>query len=156
MWQRDHRGATTAVDVGTVSYLGTWDGRLRSVNRAASISGWAVALGGVPRGVAKGQNHLYVSATDGYLYSFTTSGQLRWKRALPASASSTGQVGLPVVVRGDQELVVVAHANALLAFHANGDLARWPIALDTPALGSPAVADDVIYVATKKSLYAIR
>lgn len=70
-----------------------------------------------------------------------------------------GELGEPVVIqRGGEELVVVPTGGSsprLAAYRPDRTLA-WRISLDGPSLGSPAVANGRIYVATTSSLYAIR
>ena len=72
------------------------------------------------------------------------------------------QLGEPVVAllqTGDELILVTwtdpdTKANSLVAYRSNGRVA-WRMALDAPALGSPAIANGRIYVATTRSLYAI-
>jgi outer membrane protein assembly factor BamB len=93
---------------------------------------------------------------DGSLYALDYRGRVRWRRDLE------GQPGPPVVLRMRQsELIIVATdggsalSKYLKAYRENGSLA-WTLRLDAAALGSPAVANGTIYVATKTSLYAVR
>lgn len=89
------------------------------------------------------------------LHAFDGDGNLLWRRDPGGS-----RLGEPVVVAtaGGDELVVVASNGAspsLVAYRTDGTLA-WRVVLDGEALGSPAIADGTIYVATTRSLYAIR
>ena len=92
------------------------------------------------------------------LYAFDDRGHVRWKHS-----PSGGQPGEPVVARlkSRDELVLVAatarsgNGAYLVAYRSNGRVA-WRVALDAPALGSPAIAHGRVYVATTRSLYAIR
>jgi outer membrane protein assembly factor BamB len=92
------------------------------------------------------------------LYAFDDRGRLRWKHN-PGGK----QLGEPVVARlknGDELVLITwtdpnSHANFLVAYQGDGRVA-WRLALDAPALGSPAIANGRIYVATTRSLYAIR
>jgi putative pyrroloquinoline-quinone binding quinoprotein len=105
------------------------------------------------KGVAIGEKGLYASHYDGFLYAYTTGGQLRWKRTI----GENGNVGPPTVLRiGSQDVIVVTGSqNQMFAYRSDGALA-WVVQLDGPALGSPSVSDLQIYVTTQWSLYAIR
>ena len=107
---------------------------------------------------------VYIAAGP-VLYAFDDQGRLRWKHN-PGGlefGKPNVRLGEPVVARlktGD-ELVLVSwtdpdtDASSLVAYRSNGRIA-WRLALDAPALGSPAIANGRIYVATTRSLYAIR
>jgi hypothetical protein len=94
------------------------------------------------------------------LFAFGDRGQVRWR-----DNPGGGLLGEPVVIqlRDGRHLVVVAEGSApptpsrgsLVAYRDDGT-AVWRVFLDGPALGSPAVANGQIFVATTKSLYAIR
>ena len=88
------------------------------------------------------------------LYAINETGSIRWTR-IPGGT----RLGEPVVIRsGSSELVVVptgAPNPSLLALDDNGNV-LWRLPLDAPALGSPAVANGHIYLATTNSLYAVR
>ena len=96
------------------------------------------------------------------LYAFDDGGQLRWKHSPGAQFRGERWLGEPVVVRlqdgGELILVSVSATNGttnrLVAYRSDGQLV-WSRPLDGPALGSPAVANGHIYVATTHSLYAI-
>jgi putative pyrroloquinoline-quinone-binding quinoprotein len=163
IWQKDAIGITTAPSVGGDFFVGVAttlnggyaDGRLEGRN-ATGGRAWQANLGGLPRGVAysdSGKDHVYVSASDGSLSSYRVTGDFRWRQQV----GNAGRIGLPVVVKaGGAELVIVGtNQNTLTAFDVYGNVA-WVLPLDSPALGSPAIADGRIYVATQKSLYAIR
>jgi outer membrane protein assembly factor BamB len=69
-----------------------------------------------------------------------------------------GPVGAPVVARlstGPWLVFVAGSQNQLHAFREDGTV-LWTVTLDGPVLGSPAISDNRIYVATQRSLYAIR
>ncbi len=99
------------------------------------------------------------------LYAFDDRGGLRWKREPGGRelGEPNVQLGEPVVARlksGDDLVLITwtdpdSHANSLVAYGSDGRVA-WRIALDAPALGSPAIANGHIYVATTRSLFAIR
>ncbi|HVE68187.1 MAG TPA: PQQ-binding-like beta-propeller repeat protein, partial [Solirubrobacteraceae bacterium] len=100
---------------------------------------------------------LYATAADGHLYSFDGTGRLRWKERL-----GTGIPGAPAIVRArsqysgaELEQIVVGIGNELQAWQPNGS-PIWRVTLDGPVGGTPAVAGDTIYAATRHSLYAIR
>jgi hypothetical protein len=100
---------------------------------------------------------LYLAAGP-TLYAFDDGGQMRWRHH-PGGK----ELGEPVVARlksGDELILVTsadpdANASSLVAYRSSGRVA-WRVALDAPALGSPAIAGGRIYVATTQSLYAIR
>jgi outer membrane protein assembly factor BamB len=96
------------------------------------------------------QERLYVRLADGDLAAITgdTSDSL-WRVEARA-------VGEPVVLSTPEgEQVVVAGEESLMAFRGDDGEQLWSVALDGPALGSPAIAIDRIYVATYTSLYSI-
>jgi outer membrane protein assembly factor BamB len=65
-------------------------------------------------------------------------------------------VGEPVVLANRSgQVVVAAGERALYGFRGSDGQQIWSLPLDSPALGSPAVANGRIYVATYRSLYAI-
>jgi outer membrane protein assembly factor BamB len=69
---------------------------------------------------------------------------------------STSLVGEPVVLAGrTTDVILIAGERALYAFRGEDGQRLWSLPLDSPALGSPAVANDRIYVATYRNLYAI-
>jgi outer membrane protein assembly factor BamB len=152
LWQKKFLASGTAAIDQTVSisYIPSF-GALEAVNYRGQRL-WQGPLGGTTRAVAKGRDQLYVSAEDGLLYAFNTSGGLQWVRTI----GSPGPVGAPVVARlSFRELVfVVGSQNQLHAFRADGTV-QWAVTLDGPAVGSPAISDNLIYVATQRSLYAI-
>jgi outer membrane protein assembly factor BamB len=87
------------------------------------------------------------------LFAFRDDGSFQWERR------PGGELGEPVVIqRGAEELLLVPTGGSsprLAAYRPDGSQA-WSFALDAPSLGSPAVANGRIYVATTSSLYAIR
>jgi outer membrane protein assembly factor BamB len=91
----------------------------------------------------------------GRLYAFDDEGGIRWVRRL------TGQPGPPVVVQlQTDELILVASGsrtgpNFLYAARSSGDLS-WARPLAGQALGSPAIAGGLIYVATRTRLHRFR
>lgn len=105
--------------------------------------------------------YLAVGAT---LYAFDGRGRLRWKNnpgGLELGEPNV-QLGEPIVARlktGDELILVTwtdpdSKANSIVAYRSDGRVV-WRVALDAPALGSPAIANGRIYLATTRSLYAI-
>jgi outer membrane protein assembly factor BamB len=173
-WRRE-LGAVTTAALGSAGriYIGDSGKALTAYDRSGGRL-WRVKLNGIPiappalgRDRQRQDNVYAVTGRDdatgnqdvnfrsGSLYAFDQEGHKRWQR------NFAGQLGAPAVARiGDTELIVVASGgagalNLLTAFRDDGSLA-WMLTLDAPALGSPAVANDAIYVATKRSLYAVR
>jgi putative pyrroloquinoline-quinone binding quinoprotein len=162
VWQRDVIGLTTAPTVAGDSFFGAASefnayratGLLEARN-AAGNRAWALNPGGFPSGIAysdSGKDHIYFTATNGTISSYRVTGERRWAWTL----SNPGAMGAPVVAKSPAgELVIVGDSQGRLwAFDVNGQT-QWTINLDSPALGSPAIADGRIYVATQKSLFAI-
>jgi|SRR5215204_2713403 len=91
----------------------------------------------------------------GRLYAVDDNGRIRWARRL------TGQPGPPVVVQlQSEELILVASGsrtgpNFLYAARSRGDH-LWARPLAGQALGSPAIAGGLIYVATRTRLHRFR
>ncbi|MDQ3723061.1 MAG: PQQ-like beta-propeller repeat protein [Actinomycetota bacterium] len=78
-------------------------------------------------------------------------------RAAWITESRNALVGEPVVVAtASGEQVLVSGRRRLYAFRARDGEELWSVQLDSEALGSPAVADGRIYVATRISLWATR
>jgi hypothetical protein len=160
LWQRDVIGLTTSPTVGGNSFIGatsSFDAPAGRVEARNSTGGrlWAYS-GSFPSGIAysdSGNDHIYYTKTNGTIYSRFVTGDYRWGYQL----SSAGRMGAPVVAKSAQgELVIASDSNGTLwAFDVYGQT-KWAINLDSPALGSPAIADGRIYVATQQSLYAIR
>lgn len=163
VWQRDVIGLTTAPTVGGDSFIGALsglttaaEGRLEARNSTGGRPWWVDFGRAFPQGIAysdSGKDHIYYTKTDGTIHSRRVTGEHRWGRQL----SSAGAMGEPVVAKSASgELVIAADRNGTLwAFDVNGQT-KWAINLDSPALGSPAIADGRIYVATQQALYAIR
>jgi hypothetical protein len=163
LWQRDVIGYTTSPTVGGDSFIGALsglnsdaEGRLEARTRTGGRPWWVDFGGSFPQGIAysdSGNDHIYYTKTDGTLHSRRVTGDRRWGLQL----SSAGAMGEPVVAKSAAgELVIAADRNGKLwAFDVEGRT-KWTINLDSPALGSPAIADGRIYVATQKSLFAIR
>lgn len=99
----------------------------------------------------RADDELYVAMADGFLYAFDARGRQRWR--VPVG---NGVFSAPVVIElqnGEQQ-IVVANENALWAWSRDG-APLWFVRLDSPARGSPAVANGRIYLATETSLVAI-
>ncbi len=94
---------------------------------------------------------IYVRDADGGLAAINgETGYPLWYK------NNTRLVGEPVVLANRSgEVVVAAGERALYGFRGSDGQQIWSLPLDGPALGSPAVANDRIYVATYRSLYAI-
>jgi outer membrane protein assembly factor BamB len=86
-------------------------------------------------------DEIYVPVSDDYLYAFDARGNLRWK--VPYNS---GHAGAPVVVdlANREQLVLSAQEQALWAFAHDDGTPLWYVPLDSPSLGSPAVANDTI------------
>jgi hypothetical protein len=166
-----------------VAYIGTWSQHVEKWNNRNEKE-WQAPLEGFPvGGPALGigvrdasdistsiVNDVYVTANDGYLHAIDYKGRLRWKRQIGSggwvnveTVSERVQVpgsGSPVVIRdpvSTEQIVLVGSAwnwAYLRAYRRDGTL-LWILPLDSPALGSPAVSDGRIYVATHSSIYAI-
>ena len=106
------------------------------------------------------RDRIYLTVYDrgsrtGRLYAFDDEGRVRWVRRL------SGQPGAPVVVQlQNDHLIIVASGsptgtNALYAARSSGDLV-WARPLAGQALGSPAIAGGLIYIATRTSLLRFR
>jgi outer membrane protein assembly factor BamB len=101
---------------------------------------------------------IYVSRVAGDVQAFSgVDGRLLWSRDLGDDIP-----GAPAVAQtaGGDVIFVTSGSRAarrwwLTALRGNGTV-LWRTALDSPAGGTPAIAGDVVYVATERSLYAIR
>jgi hypothetical protein len=99
----------------------------------------------------RADDEIYVSDVDGFLNAVDSQGRLRWRRPFGNGVSSA-----PIVIElqnGDQQIIVV-NDNTLWSFSRDG-VPTWYVSLDSPARGSPAVANGRIFVTTETSLYAI-
>lgn len=88
----------------------------------------------------------------GVLRAYGPRGAELWSRRLGDIVPTP-----PVVLRSAQglETVIVASGRRLTAYRQDGS-SIWRRTLDSPVRGTPAVSDGRIYVATQRSLYAIR
>ena len=88
----------------------------------------------------------------GVLRAYGPRGEELWSRRLDDIVPTP-----PVVLRSAEglETVVVASGSRLSAYRQDGS-SIWRLTLDSPVRGAPAVSDGRIYVATQRSLYAIR
>jgi outer membrane protein assembly factor BamB len=101
------------------------------------------------------RDRLFVLLGDGRLAAvdpLAKVGRTVWIKEAPRKL-----VGEPAVVAtASGEQVLVSGIGRLYAFDARDGEELWSVRLDSRALGSPAVADGRIYVATRTSLWAIR
>ena len=169
IWQKDIPGGHTVAAYGGKLYIGTRSKRVESWDLNGNKQ-WEGQLGGLPVAPpALGQLSLspyprlvYVPASDGHLYFFNRAAACSspvpdspcvWRRKV-----GTKYAGAPAVlsIGGGSEIVVVASdANVLKAFRQDGT-PLWSVPLDSPAVGSPAIVNGRIYIATQTSIYAIR
>jgi outer membrane protein assembly factor BamB len=179
--------ATTTPAVGLYgrAYYGTSEGRVEARDQNGTVA-WSRKLGGyayAPAALGRGtkdpgdvstiscvfenadgssheeggRDHVYIPATDGFLYALDYKSRLRWKTPVAAPGN---RAGAPVVVRDARSateliLIPMRNPNALAALDRYGRLV-WVVLLDGPALGTPGIANGRIYVATETSVYAVR
>jgi outer membrane protein assembly factor BamB len=98
-------------------------------------------------------DNIYFIASDGKLYAVDYKGRLRW--SIQGSFTSP-----PVVVElgfGRETVIVASNASApfLHEFSGADGAELWKVEVDSVVLGSPALADGRVYVATQSSLFAI-
>jgi hypothetical protein len=116
-----------------------------SICRSVDATGRATTI------TTRRRDVIYVRDVDGGLAAINgDTGYAFWYR------NDTRLVGEPVVLaERTSEIVVAAGERALYGFRGVDGRQVWSLTLDGPALGSPAVANGRIYVATYRSLYAI-
>ena len=175
-------GSAGRAYVGMASGTGATDGSLAAFSQTGGTL-WRTRVSGLPAAppalglapAASGRSclrqngstvttsrrdRIYLTVYDresviGRLYAFDDEGRIRWTRRLP------GRPGAPVVVQlPNDHLILVTSGlstgpNALYAARSSGDLA-WSRPLPGQALGSPAIAGGLIYVATRTGLYRFR
>jgi outer membrane protein assembly factor BamB len=104
-------------------------------------------------------NRVLITGADGFLYAFDwQTGAKLWSAQIgnPCSAFENCP-GSPVVIEalGGNMIVVGSNDNDVYAYRLDGTRA-WRVSLDSPAVGSPAVINGRIYVATRTRLFALR
>jgi len=149
---------TAAIDqTGNVLWKLSWGyqpvniavGRQAGTNSRSTVCTYVDASGRQVEARDNGRDRLYVRSDLGLTAINGDTGRSLWWNKTPL-------VGEPIVLAtGSGELVLAAGESALHAFRGDNGGQLWSVPLDGPALGSPAVGNDHIYVATYRSLYAI-
>jgi outer membrane protein assembly factor BamB len=169
LWRKNIPALFTPAIRSEVAYIGTTGKAVEAWDMAGTrkwdihFSGYPMApaaVGHAPSSASFYPNFLYVPAynTAGpgnafvWLYMIDmNTGQVKTK-ALGGEFSGAPSV---LSISGGAEVVVVAsHNNVLWAFRQDGTV-LWTVPLDSKSLGTPAIVNGRIYVATETSLYAI-
>jgi outer membrane protein assembly factor BamB len=126
-------------------------GHLGGTSSETAVCRYSNSSGGETEVRDHQRDRLYVRVANGDLVAITgDTSELIWK------VEGARAVGEPVVLSTPEgEQVVIAGEESLSAFRGEDGEQVWSVGLDGPALGSPAVANDRIYVATYTSLYSI-
>jgi hypothetical protein len=143
-WRASLSGApaTPFVTDGGVAYVGLDDASLAVLDTATGVIQWRVALEAKPESLALGGDRLYLSATNGHLYSLRKErgGKLEWDYGKIRAIRAIGQPGTD-----DRSVYVALLDNILYAFARGGGSERWHTALpDRPVTGPFVLEDSVI------------
>jgi len=116
---------------------------------------WTTKLGGfsISSPVIGANNTLFITSTDGYLYSFESNGEKLWTTYLGGGSISSSVPS----ISADGVLYVGSYDHNLYAIHINGTV-KWRFPTSQSIIySSPVVSDDkVIYIASNdNTLYAI-
>jgi eukaryotic-like serine/threonine-protein kinase len=146
--------SSPALSGGSV-YFGSGDGNVYALDAASGALRWKFHTGNVVHATpAVAHGTVYVGSWDSYFYALdAASGQERWRFKTGEDPDINNQVGIQssAVVAGDTVYFGCRDSN-LYALDARSGAKRWAFSnKGSWVVGSPLVADGVVYFATSDS-----
>src|SRR5215510_4296690 len=142
---RTTSASTDIIQIGERVYFGSIQGNWTALNLNDGSPAWSFSTGGsnpecnLPKSPVADESHLYVAALDGIIYSFdAASGQVAWKRKLPAEPSTS-------LVLRDKLLFVGASDSHIYRIKSESGVTDAEITVDAKPVGRPMFSGNSLF-----------
>jgi len=142
---RTTSASTDIIRVGEKVYFGSIQGNWTALNLEDGSLAWnfsTVAANpdcNLPKSPVADERHLYVAGLDGVIYSFdAASGQIMWKRKLPAEPSTT-------VILKDKSLFVGTSDNHIYRLKTDSGATEAEFAVEAKPVGRPMFSGNSLF-----------
>lgn len=143
---RTTSASTDVVRAGPRVYFGSIQGNWTALNLNDGSVAWNFSPNAsntdctFPKSPVAEEKHVYVAALDGFIYSLdAASGNVTWKRKLPAQASTS-------LVLKDKSLFVGASDNHVYELKADSGEIRADITVTAKPVGRPMISGDSVFI----------
>ncbi len=142
---RTTSASTDIIRIGEKVYFGSIQDNWTALSLKDGSLAWKFSTGAAntdcayPKSPAVDESHIYVAGLDGVIYSFdAASGQVVWKRKLPAEPSTT-------MVLKNKSLFVGTSDNRIYRLRAESGATEAEIAVEAKPVGRPVLSDDGLF-----------
>ena len=142
---RTTSASTDIIRVGSRVYFGSIPGNWTALNLNDGSVAWSFSPNvsnpdcTLPKAPVADEKHVYVAALDGLIYSLdATSGQVTWKRKLPAPPSTA-------LVLKDKSLFLGTSDSHVYQLKADSGEVKADLAVAAKPVGRPMIADDSVF-----------